>query len=48
MWERKKSGKLSIAVNFKKWERNEHRDEIIKFIYLAPKTLLGGKVEKIN
>lgn len=48
MWERKKSGKLSIAVNFKKWERNEHRDEIIKFIYLAPKTLVGGKVEKIN
>ena len=23
MWEREKNGKLSIAVNFKKWKRSE-------------------------
>lgn len=48
MWERKTNAKLSIAVNFKKWKRNERRDEIISLIYLAPKTLLGSELERIN
>lgn len=48
MWERKKNAKLSTVVNLKKWKKNEGRDEIISFIYLAAKTLLGSKLEKIN